>query len=234
MANITGVPEANVACTTTKKFCRRRLQAELFDSARRKLATPSVQADFSVTAPSGTTTTAISSSISNTQLTDFQNALVQNLANTNYSNTSLKVSSISTPSTSSQLTGYSKCYVGQACYFDMYEANTQYEINSRAAVDLVTCGQQCANTQGCEAFEHIVDKNKKQPSCVFWKAGACDIPNGNPPGFVSGITFTAVTTCERNGTRSTFTQIASKCQRKSILGIVLALLWAFLMGFVTG
>eukprot|EP00419_Tripos_fusus_P020434 CAMPEP_0172759652 /NCGR_PEP_ID=MMETSP1074-20121228/168121_1 /TAXON_ID=2916 /ORGANISM="Ceratium fusus, Strain PA161109" /LENGTH=101 /DNA_ID=CAMNT_0013593491 /DNA_START=35 /DNA_END=336 /DNA_ORIENTATION=- len=101
MAEKVGVGEADVKCDVTPQNCNtRRLQAELIDSTRRRLADPSIQAAYSVSVPPGKSVTETSNSVSSIKTNAFQDLLVNNLAGTNFSNTSVTVSSITAPTTS--------------------------------------------------------------------------------------------------------------------------------------
>jgi len=233
MADSAGVPEAKVKCKLTHK-CTRRLEAELFDSARRKLlfesTSPySVQAAYEIGVPSSKTPTDIKSSVTNTQRTTFQNTLRNNLATTSFANEPLAVSAVSKPSDGVALKGYT-CLTGQACSFSKYLAGTHFTINSQASVSLSECGGRCSSTAGCEAFEH--NSKSHLATCTFWKAGACNIPGGSPPGLLAGVA--TVNTCEKDGRNTIFKTISSRCQRKSILGVVSSLIWVFLVSAVTG
>lgn len=228
MATTATVVVANVACVLTSS-CPRRLQDELFNSTRRVLSTPAIYAAFTITPPSGTSADTLIKTINQANAGTFKSNLMTNLASTPFSSTALTISSVGTATKSVSLTGYTKCYVGQGCYFDMYNRDTHFVVNSNTPVTLAECGQRCVDTPGCEAFEHLVSNT--QPSCVFWKAGACNIPGGNPPGLIP-VVVSALTTCDR-GSRSPF-NLVSKGQRNSILGIVSAVLCALTIGAMTG
>jgi len=228
MANRTGLPEKNVECKLSHK-CTRRLQAELFDSIRRKLSAGSLEAVLDITVPPGKTADQVKTSVLNTNENDFGNVLKSNLKTTKFENETLTVQSISAPVATTSVAGY-KCKQGEACYFGNYLKDTHFTINSTDPVTLSECRQRCNNFAGCEAFESNTADPKS--TCSFWKAGACNIPGGSPPGYVKNVPN--VHTCEKDpASRSKFTPVASKCGRENILGAVSVLIWAFLMSAMT-
>merc|ERR1712222_83530 len=129
----------------------------------------------------------------------------------------MEVKSLPKPVTTVSLAGYT-CQKGEACWFGKYLKDTHFTINDNTAVTLSQCGQRCNADADCQAFEH--NAQSTQSTCSFWKNGACNIPGGNPPGYVKDIAVLAdVNTCER--------------ERRSIVGVLLALMLAFLMSAMT-
>jgi len=201
----------------------RRLQAG------RKLASYAVIAEYVITVPPGKTADSVKNSVTSAQMAAFTRNLKKNLASTSLANVTLTVTAIAVPVTSVGITGYT-CKTGEACYFGKYRMDTHFTINSQTAVTLSECGRRCNAEAGCEAFEHNAASHLS--TCSFWKAGACNIPGGNPPGYVKNVAN--VNTCEKDSAkRGAFTQVSSKCGRRSSVPVLSALTWAFLMSLMT-
>lgn len=165
----------------------------------------------------------------------FTSELKTKLANTSFANVTMEVTDLPKPVATTGLTGYT-CLKAEACWFGKYLADTHFKINDKTAVTLAQCGQSCNADTHCQAFEHNAQSTKS--TCSFWKNGACNIPGGNPPGYVKDTTLHAdVTTCERDSvtkeTRGAFNPVTSKSGRRSIVGVLLALMWAFFMSAMT-
>jgi hypothetical protein len=210
--------------------CSRRLGTQ-----RELQSTATITNDYTVDVPAGQNAATLANNIATTQASDFTSALKNNLATTKFANLSVEVKNIVKPATTVGLTGYT-CKKGEACWFGKYLTDTHFTINDNTAVTLAQCGQRCNADASCQAFEH--DAQSTKSTCAFWKAGACNIPGGNPPGYVKDIAVLAdVNTCERDSvtkaTRGAFTPVTSKSGRRSIVGVLLALMWAFLMSAMT-
>jgi len=242
----TSFPGVISELSTTLVNCNPRRLSDFMGSGSRRLSTPGLTASTTTSVPASQAASAQStisgmsgSALHLTISTSMQSSGLGSLAPSSVQSVQAAPPS-SNPSTAPQSTssnpsGFSACYTGQACVlnFEFYTGDTHYKIHAAGAnMPLVTCATACKNDANCEAFSSL--GNGLVPSCTFWMNGACNIPAGNPPGLVNHL---YVTTCEKTGTREEFAPVkvengASRCKCDNTLGLPLAVLSAFLMAAV--
>jgi hypothetical protein len=161
-----------------------------------------------------------------------KNALTTALTNAggstaNFATQVVGVTAPTTPTVAINPAGYDTCVSGAGCYFNFYAVNTHYKIHQAshgAGFTNAQCAAACTADASCEAYEYLTSPNS--PACSFWLKGACNIPAGSPPGYVTGISY--ATYCDKVGARSAFTAVTSGCKNSNILGLG-SVLSAFLM-----
>jgi len=226
MASLVSVDQKYVS-TDCKKggSCARRLSAEVDSSSRKLAASPAVLTVYRIIVPPGSSSSAVKSGVTSINPATFQSSLVSNLANTQFGASVTSVGAFSAPVASTSYGGYEKCYEKQACTFKKYTLDTHYKIISVAPIAAQECAEKCIADSDCEGFESLSGTNA--PSCSFWMNGACDIKQGNPPGYVTGYDYAKF--CDKVGARKTFTENVSMCHRSCILGFWWTALSIFFM-----
>jgi len=190
-----------------------------------------LQPTTTMTATSTTATTTFTETVTKTSTTTSSTTSTTVSTTTLSTTTSTTVTAAVVPgSGGSGRVGYSHCYTGKACWFTPYLKDTHYMIyKSTAGYSQNDCATACTAEPKCEAFESL--SNDLVPSCVFWMNGACNIPAGNPDGYVATNVAFAYT-CEKAGARSTY--MASQSLNSCILSRSLKMLSIFFMADVVG
>lgn len=234
MKNAVGSAQSVQAACAAGGSCTggRRLSENEADE-RQLASTPQVAVTFTITFPPGTSTTAATNAVTAVSGSALSAAITSALnaaggATAAFSSAVTGVSAPSTPVVSVNPAGYDVCVSGAGCYFNFYAVNTHYKIHQSshgAGFTKDQCATACTADATCEAFEYLTSPNS--PACSFWLKGACNIPAGSPPGYVTGISY--ATYCDKAGqSRSAFTPVTSGCKNSNILGLG-SVLSAFLM-----
>lgn len=201
--------------------------------ARQLTGSPQVAITFTITFPPGTSAQAAKNAITSIPANTLKNAVTTALTNAGGSTAAFatQVQSMTAPTAPTVAinpAGYDVCVSGAGCYFNFYAVNTHYKIHraSHGAGGFTNaqCAAACTADASCEAYEYLTSPNS--PACSFWLKGACNIPAGSPPGYVTGISY--ATYCDKVGARSAFTPVTSGCKNSNILGLG-SVLSAFLM-----
>lgn len=232
MKNASGASACTTACAAGGSCTGGRRLSENEADARQLAASPQVAITYTVTFPPGTSPSTATNAITSITPSAMQAALTAALnANPSTSSFASQVQSMSAPTTPTVVVnpaGYDVCVSGAGCYFNFYAVNTHYKIHraSHGAGGFTNaqCAAACTADATCEAYEYLTSPNS--PACSFWLKGACNIPAGSPPGYVTGISY--ATYCDKVGARSAFTPVTSGCKNSNILGLG-SVLSAFLM-----
>jgi len=228
--------ELNIPSSKVKANCRaggscaRRLLSASLGSFRRELSSvPAFIVDYAIKVPANTTSSSIVNTISAINTSSFTLSLLSSLASTPFSGTHISVTAFSAPSTSRIFPGYQRCYIGKSCQFHLFNYNAHFVMHSVVPISVTACAQACVADSTCEVFEHMVEPF--QPSCVFWKNGACNVLDADRTYPIEGHTHLQF--CIKDGARETFNPHLTLSNADRILCRWSAMLSIFLIVAVT-